>query len=60
MAVNTKTMGAHPSVGASRCEVQEEKIRTLAYELWEKRGAPFNNCPEQDWFESEKAFSQVG
>jgi len=60
MAVNTKTMGPHPSVGVPRYEVQEEKIRTLAYDLWEKRGAPFNNCPEQDWFESEKAFSQVG
>ncbi|NTW63042.1 MAG: DUF2934 domain-containing protein, partial [Chlorobiaceae bacterium] len=32
----------------------EETIRTLAYELWLNRGAPFNNTQDLDWLESER------
>lgn len=32
----------------------EEPIRTLAYQLWLDRGAPFDNTQDIDWLESER------
>ena len=32
---------------------REQETQKLAYHLWIKRGAPFNDCPEADWFEAE-------
>ncbi len=34
--------------------ITDQDIRQLAYKLWEDRGFPFNNHPEEDWVESER------
>lgn len=37
----------------------DESVRVLAYLLWEKRGAPFNDHPESDWIKSEEILETV-
>ena len=40
----------------SRTEIQQQQqqdIATLAYALWQQRGAP-DGSPEQDWLEAER------
>jgi hypothetical protein len=34
--------------------ITDHDIRTLAYKLWQMRGCPFNNRPDEDWMESER------
>ncbi len=45
-------MAPNPPVAAKNREVMQDRVRTLAYQLWLERGAPIGS-PEIDWLEAE-------
>ena len=45
-----------PTTPSAKEMLNEDNISTLAYQLWEERGRPYDD-PELDWYEAERQLS---